>query len=112
MSSSGNYVIYNKGQGGGYLESNTDITKEFEPKEIEFVFGTIKPGEPTDLGGYFGLKKPVYCGIKGNEMLFFLGEYDTWFFYISIHYINESRIYIQFSYQAGRDFNYKENKWK
>lgn len=108
-------ILYECNMGEGIiLEENERLLIR---NESPLVAGEILiPGTITSMSGYFN--HPLkFCGvIKKNALVFLIG-YDTDLFckktyYQVVHLISDTRLFSMFSYDAGRDFNFINGKWK
>lgn len=109
-------ILYSKGQGQGYItENSTELEKRFKPVAVKFCFGSIEPGHETTLKGFFD-RHVKYIGYdqEEKELLFYLGYDSKKYYYESIYYITETRLFQLTQYQptAGRDWNFKNGVWK
>jgi len=109
------YTLYSSNQGAGYIAEDDTVDDRFKPTEAVFEFGVLKPGDKTDLGGFFA-KEFTYVGRDGNELLFFLGEVVNMlshkYYYQSIEWISSTRFFMQYSRNAGRDYNWVKGNFK
>jgi hypothetical protein len=113
------YTVYSNNQGCGYISNNgTDIIDFVSQVDVTINNKMIKPGELTDLDGYF-LHPIKYMGIKKEsdsiEMIFEMGHvtdlFGSMYYYQLVFKIDENRIFEMFSWQAGRDHFFKNGKW-
>lgn len=118
-------VIYSHNQGEGII-LDEEYELEVEPHTVTLGGSTIKPGDMTTLDGYFGDDPIEYKGaydIRPNDegnvfasLVFYLGSDSNLFeikhYYKVLHYLTPERFYVNFAYGSGRDFNWKEGKWK
>ena len=114
------FVIYNDREGCGYIAyDRQEIQNEVSPRAITINNKTISPGDITTVYNYYC--RPVkYLGLKKGEahceMLFELGTEADLFgekiFLACLFKIEENRVFEMFGENFGRDFWYKNNKWK
>lgn len=112
-------VIFSRSCGQGYVaDCATDYLTlpDFRAVPVRVAGRIISPGEETNLMGHFSCQF-IYLGlVKKQEMLFWFGSEADLFverhFYRSVHLITEIRIFSMYTWQGGRDFHWKEGKWK
>jgi hypothetical protein len=111
------FTIFSNNQGCGYIHFDRDIIKsELKVIPISVCHKTLYPSDFTDLLGHF-CRELEYLGMLGeNEMIFRIGEiadlFRTSYLYQAVFRIDEERIFEMFSPGAGRDFLFKNGKWK
>lgn len=100
------------------------ITYQNQALDIDQTQQTIRLGNVclvpelmTDLDGFY--KRPLkYAGHKGKELYFYIGDDDADLFkpirsyYEVLHYLSEIRFFKLYSSKGGRDYNFKNGKWK
>ncbi|WP_392436456.1 hypothetical protein ACF3N7_05340 [Cruoricaptor ignavus] len=112
-------TIYAKGGGRGMVLENAEKEKDFIlPKSIELHGNILKPGDYTNVDGYF-IRPIRYCGIVKNseftEMVFHAGDDGDLFglrkFYYILYWITPERIANVFKEGTARDFHWKGDHW-
>lgn len=113
-------VIYSGNNGLGIILNKNDKEEDFVvPTEIHLINKLIKPGEFTDLFGFY--EKPIrYVGCMKNEsktlMVFHIGDRNDLFngykYYYCLYLIDNFRICNKYSHNSARDFNWVNGKWK
>ena len=102
-------------QGSGYICDKTDeIMDMIIASSITINEKTINPGQMTSLDDHFS-RAIKYIGVHKDdpkEMIFYLGFENDKYYYSNIHKLTETRIFEIFGFGHGRDFNFKNNKWK
>jgi hypothetical protein len=111
-------VMFGGGVGEGYITTSpiTDLNK----KPVSLAGETLIAGQKTTLQGFFA--RPIeYVGcikIKNKmiELVFHFGFentlFETKYYYESLHKVSAIRVFKMYSFSGGRDFNFKNNKWK
>jgi hypothetical protein len=111
------FTIFSNNQGSGYIHFDPDVIKsELKINPVSICHKTINPGDFTDLFGHF-CRQLEYLGMFGeNEMIFRICEitdlFRTSYVYQAGFRIDEDRIFEMFSPGSGRDFLFKNGKWK
>lgn len=108
-------ILYSDKMGEGLILNEND-PKPFRRESTTVAGHTLVPGEASDLAGYFTMPL-IFCGIINKSSLVFLLGFEsdlfgTKHYYQVIHKISETRLFSMFTYDAGRDFNYVNQKWK
>jgi hypothetical protein len=111
-------VMFGGGVGEGYITTSpiTDLNK----KPVSLAGETLIAGQKTTLQGFFA--RPIeyvgYIKMKNKmvELVFHFGVentlFETKYYYESLHKVTETRTFKMFSFMGGRDFNFKNEKWK
>ncbi|WP_019986479.1 hypothetical protein [Rudanella lutea] len=112
------YTLYTHNQGCGYVATDPDEYRTlpgFRPESVQVGDEVLTPGVATDCSGFF-CRKLLYLGlIEENGMLFLIGVLNPLFpecMYQLVHRIEQNRIYENFGDRHGRDFFYKDGRWK
>ena len=100
---------------GLIFQQGENMEDYFLPEILEVGNDCLIPGENTTMSGFFNV--PVkYVGILKDEqskfMCFYLGEDDRQHYYEVVVYINSLRIFKKYTDLSGRDYIFKNNKWK
>ena len=110
-------ALYSQHQGSGYIcEEKNDIYQVCSPGTFELLGKTYTPGEMTDLAGFF--KEPIeYIGNDGKEAIFYMGAGDATLFEQKHYFqwvliVDHDRIFLIYGHGSGRDYNFRNGKWK
>lgn len=112
-------AVFGGMNGSGWITTEPESFENNLQKVSAVVAGKwIDPGDLSDLNGH--LAKPFrYAGaytLDPFEMIFYLAEdgdlFENKHYYLSVYLISQTRLYEQFSPNAGRDFNWINGKWK
>jgi hypothetical protein len=112
-------VFFNNGVGQGLILSSIDNESSYIGKVAVTINGKeIKPGELTDLDGFFN--HPIkFSGVFIEHpalLCFFLGEekdlFNVYRYYDCYYLIDEDRLFKKYKEDSGRDFNFINGQWK
>lgn len=108
-----NYETEIFGKGAGEMVV-IHATEEMEARKETIRIGGVDlvPGTFTTLNGYFTAPIEYVGMVNTNTMLFYTGMANEAKYFYARHYLTENRFFSMFSHIAGRDFNFKEGKWK
>lgn len=111
------WKVFSNKQGSGYIyESEQEMHMQINVVSVTINTKKINPGDMTTLDGHF-CRELRYLGMKDNkEMIFEIGTtkdlFTKKYYYQSVLWVSENRIFEMFSWDAGRDFYYINGKWK
>lgn len=83
----------------------------FEKEIIVIGNTTIEPGEKTSLLGFF-CRDLTYMGILDRKAVFYLGDQDGMHYYQTLAVISPTKLYLNYTWSSGRDWNLVNGKWK
>jgi len=102
-----NFLITN---GEGIVLPESEQFKLF-PEEYLLAEELIKPGDKTDLRGFFN-RKLQYLGADGSgEMVFFMGNSKGRNYYQVVCYITPKDMFIMYAPKSGRNYTFKKGAW-
>ena len=112
------FVIFNKNNGSGII---SDKGEKLPLLLNEFKLGNeiLIPGQETTMEGW--MTRPCkFMGQLNQEgpanLVFYLGCVEDIFgakdYYEVFWWLSETRIFKLFTYNSGRDYNYKNGEWK
>ncbi|WP_437918555.1 hypothetical protein [Sphingobacterium sp. LRF_L2] len=105
-----NNVIFSAQQGEGFIAGPNDVIK-FEAETIFVGEKKIETGEKTSLLGFFS--RPLkYMGVVEGKYVFYMGDHDGMHYYQTLSIISPTRIYLNYAWSSGRDWNLVKGKWK
>ncbi|MDR2293347.1 MAG: hypothetical protein LBE11_07745 [Prevotellaceae bacterium] len=102
----------------GHYYKVTDNKSDFENQLLKKDCVFCKYGEKTTLKGFFSTPVQFVGFHPDNEKraLFYLGYehslFNHYYYYEDVLILNEDRIFKMYSNRAGRDFNYRNKKWR
>lgn len=116
-------VYFSKKVGQGFILDENDNANDFILKKQTTLNGeTLIPGSSYKLNDFF-IRPVEFAGLFSEEMqlklfekplhlVFFIGEHDGKRYYDIYHKISEQRIFKKYNELSGRDFIFKNGKWK
>jgi hypothetical protein len=127
------FTLFSKNQGCGYISKDYYFVNDVTIKhETPIVLGRqeLIPGNSFDLDGFFS-RPLLYLGKhvsatanqKGqyeiplkeklsDELIFYIGEDDGNHYFQAVFKITDTRFFMLYGKGSGRDYNFKNNKWK
>jgi hypothetical protein len=109
-------VFFSNSQGEGLISNTKDISIERNSQETHLGNNTFNVGCSITLDGFFSFPHEFVGRIKGNELVFYCGfEFDLFeerHFFKVINYITPKRIFVMYTPQSGRDYNFVNGIWK
>ena len=110
------YELYLDGHQGLYYKSaERSWESRLLNKSITVAGETVSPGDKTTLSDFFC--RPVeYLGVEDNGYsIFYIGSKNapsaTANYYEPVLIVSDSRLFKMYSRNAGRDFNFINQKW-
>lgn len=110
------YEVYLDGTQGLYYKSaGRSWEGKLLRKAIAVAGQIVTPGSKTTLNGFFC--RPIeYLGIEDNGyVIFYIGSQHDLFaqanYYEPVLVVSDTRLFKMHSENAGRDFNYINQKW-
>src|SRR5690606_4661192 len=104
------YVMFSHKQGEGLIAGPNDNVV-FEKESILVGDVTINPGDKTDLLSLFN-RKLIYKGKLDKKAVFYMGDQNCMHYYQTLLVVSPTRIYMNYSWIGGRDYNLVEGRWK
>jgi len=107
-------TIFKNKQGGGYIADSPEIDVRFKKQPFKIIGLEIYPGQKTDID--FFAREMEYIGRCNNALLFLIGVerslFGKWYYYQEVFLVSETRIFIMYAKNSGRDYIYIDGKWK
>jgi hypothetical protein len=109
-------IMFSSNQGEGIIHDSKDLDIDKTPVEITLGNTKFNIGSNVDLDGFFDFPHEYVGRLSERALVFYCGNdtdlFETRHFFKVINYITPKRIFVMYSYQSGRDYNFVENKWK
>jgi len=108
-------ALYKDNEGCGLIADSLDeLRKQCTDENANVRIGATEliPGETTNLEGFFN-RDVEYLGRDkcDGALVFYIGTDGEKFFSKTIYWISESRFYIQYKFNGGRDYNLVNGVW-
>lgn len=109
-------ILFSNNQGEGIIHVSKDLDIDKTPVQITLGNTTFNIGSQIDLDGFFDFKHEYVGRLSERALVFYCGNeidlFEERHFFKVINYITPKRIFVMYTYQSGRDYNFVENKWK